>query len=113
MSDHIRIEPATGTWVVRAAGAVIAETRNAKVLREGDYPPVTYFPPEDVEMAFFEPSAKSTHCPHKGDAAYHTFVGKSGRLEDVAWSYPDPLPQAEGIRGHLAFYADRVTVEEL
>lgn len=113
MSDHIRIEKASGTWVVRAAGAVVAETQNAMILREGDYPPVTYFPRGDVEMAFFEPSAKSTHCPHKGDASYHSFVGKSGQLDDVAWSYDTPLPAAEGIRGHLAFYADRVAVEEL
>ena len=36
MSDHIKIAPASGTWVVRAGGAVIGETKDALELTEGD-----------------------------------------------------------------------------
>ena len=47
MSDHITTRPATGTWSVRAGGAVIGESKNAIELIEGDLPPVIYFPKSD------------------------------------------------------------------
>jgi uncharacterized protein (DUF427 family) len=43
MTNRILITPATGTWVIRAAGAVLGESRNALELKEGDYPAVIYF----------------------------------------------------------------------
>ena len=68
MSAHITIRPAEGTWVVRAGGAVLGESSRALELVEGDYPPVIYFPREDIAMAFLEPSKTRSHCPWKGDA---------------------------------------------
>ena len=47
MSDHITTRSATGTWSVRAGGAVIGESKNAIELIEGDLPPVIYFPKSD------------------------------------------------------------------
>ena len=52
MPDHITIRPATGTWVVRAGGAVLGESIQALEMTEGDYPPVIYFPRTDIAMAF-------------------------------------------------------------
>jgi hypothetical protein len=34
MADHIKIRRAPGTWVIRAGGAVLGETRNALELIE-------------------------------------------------------------------------------
>ena len=113
MADHIKTRKATGTWVVRAAGAVIGETKEAVELTEGDYPPVIYFPRADIAMAFLEKSDKTSHCPHKGDASYYSVEGKSGSIENAAWSYETPKAGMEAISRHLAFYTDRVTVEEL
>lgn len=113
MADHIKIRPATGTWVVRAAGAVIGESTNALELVEGDYPPVIYFPREDLAMAFLEPSDASSRCPYKGDASYFTIVAKSGPLKDAAWSYGDPKPEVAAIKDHIAFYTTKVAVEQV
>ena len=113
MPDHIKIRPATGTWVVRAAGAVIGESTDALELVEGDYPPVIYFPQKDIAMAFLDASATSSHCPYKGDARYYSIVAKSGPITDAAWSYENPKPSVEAIAGHLAFYTSKVTVEEV
>jgi uncharacterized protein (DUF427 family) len=33
--------------------------------------------------------------------------------ENVAWSYEDPYPGVEAIRGRIAFYPDRVEVYEV
>ncbi len=113
MADHIEISDAPGTWVVRAGGAVIAESAQALELREGDYDPVIYIPRGDIAMAFLEPSEKTTHCPHKGDATYFGVQTKSRLLADAAWSYEAPNAAVARIAGHLAFDTAEVTVEEV
>lgn len=113
MSDHIRIRPAEGTWTVRAGGAIIAETTRALELTEGSYPPVIYFPREDIAMALLDRSTRSSTCPYKGEAEYFTVAANSGPIHDAAWSYPAPIPAATAIAGHLAFYPDKATVERI
>ena len=113
MSDYITIRPAKGTWTVRAAGAVLAETGAALELTEGSYPAVIYFPRTDVSMAFFDRSATVSTCPHKGQATHYNFVAKSGTFEDVAWSYEDPKDDVAQIKGYLAFYPNKVAVERI
>lgn len=113
MADHIKIRPANGTWVIRAGGAVLGETKRALELTEGDHPPVIYVPREDIAMSFIDPSDTRTTCPHKGEASYFHIVAKSGPIKDAAWSYETPKEGVEQIAGHLAFYTDRVAVEEV
>jgi len=114
MVDNITIRKATGTWVVRAGGAVLGESTHALELVEGDYPPVIYFPRSDIAMAFLDASDKTSHCPRKGDARYFSVVTKSRTLENVVWSYEDPKPVAEQVRDYLAFHnVEEVAVEQI
>jgi len=114
MADHIRIARADGAWVVRAGGAVIAETQDALELHEGSRPPVIYFPPKDIATAFLDGSDSRSHCRWKGEATYFSIQTSGRQIPDAAWSYPDPIAGAEAIRGHIAFYeTDEVTVERL
>ena len=113
MADHIKIRPVSGTWVVRAGGAVLGESKNALELTEGDYPPVMYFPREDLAMAFLDPSDTSSTCPFKGDARYFSIVTKSGPIKDAAWSYENPIDEVSQIAGYIAFYTSKVAVEEV
>ena len=111
---HIETAPAEGTWTVRTDDGVMVESRDAVELREGSYPPVIYFPREDVAMALMEKSNKVTRCPHKGEATHYHYVGASARVENAAWSYEAPDQEAaKPIAGHLAFYGDKVTVERV
>jgi uncharacterized protein (DUF427 family) len=114
MANPITIRKAEGTWSVRAGGAVLGESSDALELREGDHPPVIYFPRDDIAMAFLDTSDKSTHCPLKGDASYFSVVTKSTTLKDVAWSYETPKEDVARIKDHLAFYTgEGVTVEQI
>jgi uncharacterized protein (DUF427 family) len=114
MADHIKITKAAGTWTVRAGGAVLGESTNVLELTEGDYPPVIYFPRQDIAMAFLDATDKTSHCPHKGDANYFSVVTKSRTLQDAVWSYEDPISDVAAIKGHLAFYPiDEITVEQI
>ena len=113
MTD-ITIRKAEGTWVVRAGGAVLAESKNALELSEAGYPDVIYFPQEDIAMAFLDESDHSTTCPHKGEARYYSIVTKSQTLENAAWSYESPKDDVARIKDHLAFYpGDFVAVERV
>ena len=113
MTTHIRIDPAGGCWVARAEGAVIAESRAALALTEGDHGAVIYFPRGDVAMAFLEPSVHTARCPHKGETAYFHIAGPAGTVADAAWSYESPLPGAAPIAEHVAFDPTLVTVERI
>lgn len=113
MADHITIRPAEGDWVIRAGGAVIGETSRALELIEGHYPPVIYFPREDLAMAFMDRSATHSTCPYKGEASYYSIVGESGTIRDAAWSYETPKAGVEAIAGYLAFYTNKVAVEQV
>ncbi len=110
---QITVTQSEGQWVVRARGAIIAETGRALILDEDGYPPVTYFPREDVEMAFLDASDHTSVCPYKGTASYFDLVAKSGTVANAAWSYEDPKPELAAIRGHIAFYPEYAEVEEI
>ncbi|WP_071675093.1 DUF427 domain-containing protein [Nioella nitratireducens] len=113
MDRHIKIHKAKGTWVVRAGGAVLGESQNALELTEGNYPPVIYFPREDIGMAFLDTSETTSHCPFKGDATYYSIVTKSTVIKNAAWSYDAPNEEVAAIAGYLAFYPNLVAVEKL
>lgn len=110
---EIRIYPAQGVWVVRADGAVIAESSNALELNEPGHPWMIYFPRTDVAMAFLEPSDTKTTCVHKGNATYFHISGPGNLIKDSAWTYETPLEGVEQIAGYLAFDGLKVTVERL
>ncbi len=113
MSADITITEAEGTWVVRAKGAIIGESTAALRLSETGYPPVIYFPREDIETVFLDPSDHRTTCPKKGEATYFDIVAKSGTVRNAVWSYETPIAAVSAIAGYLAFDPDSAEVEQL
>lgn len=112
--SEITISKAEGTWVVRAGGAVLAETRSALALKEPGYPEVIYFPRDDIAMAFLDRTEHATTCPHKGTASYFSIVTKSQTLQNTAWSYEDPHEDVAQIKGHLGFTpGDYLAIEQV
>jgi uncharacterized protein (DUF427 family) len=89
-------------------GETIVDTTNAKLLHETGHLPVYYLPEEEVRSDLLERSETHTHCPHKGDASYWSLRVGDRTAEDAVWYYPEPLEGAEFLRGHVAFYWDRV-----
>jgi uncharacterized protein (DUF427 family) len=107
--DHpISIERNPAHVVVSVAGREIADTRNALTLREADYPPVQYIPREDVDLSQLERTDHATHCPYKGDCNYYSVPGGGKKSVNAVWTYENPYPAVAQIKGHVAFYPDRV-----
>ena len=103
-ADHrITIEPAPGRVRARLNDGIIADSKAALVLREADYPPVYYFPADDVERGYLGQTELTTHCPHKGDASYWTITRHTDIVENGVWSYQNPKPEVREIAGMLAF----------
>jgi uncharacterized protein (DUF427 family) len=98
---------------ISSGGAVIAETTHALTLKEASYPAVHYIPRKDTNMALLARTDRVTHCPYKGDANYFSIKADGKTLENAIWSYEAPFPAMAEIAGHLAFYPDKVTIEEL
>jgi uncharacterized protein (DUF427 family) len=96
---------------VRVGGEVVAETQRPKLLFETSLPTRYYIPPEDVRRELLVPSDTVTGCPYKGDASYYSARVDGERVEDVAWTYPEPRPEAQKVRDHLCFYDEKVEVE--
>ena len=112
--DHpIALEPARTRWRAKFAGHVIADSNDALILHEADYPPVVYFPRPDVAMEYMSRTDRSTHCPYKGDAAYYTVLMDGQFAENAVWTYETPYPAMEAIGERLAFYPERIEVYEV
>jgi len=95
-------------YTVTAHGETVAETNRPVMVFETGLPPLAYIPRADVRPGVLAASPKRTVCPYKGEAAYWHVAG----IEDGAWSYETPLPEALRARGHVAFEGEGITVEE-
>ncbi|AWL95170.1 DUF427 domain-containing protein [Bradyrhizobium ottawaense] len=98
---------------VTAGDIVIAETSKALTLKEAKYPAVQYVPREDTNMALLARTDRVTHCPYKGDASYYSVKAEGKVLDNAIWTYETPFPAMSEISGHLAFYPDKVKIEEV
>jgi len=107
--DHpISIKRNPARVVVSVAGRAIADTRNALTLREADYPPVQYIPRAEVDFSQLERTEHATYCPYKGDCNYYSVPAGGRKSINAVWTYEDPYPAVEQIKGYVAFYPDRV-----
>lgn len=98
--------------VVAAGGKVIADTERALTLKEASYPAVQYVPREDADMALLVRTDHTTYCPYKGDCHYFSIPSAGAAGVNAVWTYEDPYEDVERIKGCLAFYADRVKIQE-
>jgi uncharacterized protein (DUF427 family) len=87
-------------------GAVLAES-DRTIIVEGNQ----YFPPQAVRREYMRESTTHTTCGWKGQASYYDVVVDGRTNRDAARYYPEPLPAAREIAGHVAFWKG-VTVQE-
>jgi uncharacterized protein (DUF427 family) len=111
--DHpITIERNLKRIVVSIGGIVLADSRDALILREAGYAAVQYIPRKDVDMTLLKRSAHATYCPYKGDCAYFSIPLGGKRALNAVWTYEAPYNAVATIRNRLAFYPERVDAIE-
>ena len=79
--------------------AVIAESDDTVVV-EGNH----YFPAESLNPAFVSASPTTSVCGWKGTANYYNLEVNGQKNGDAVWYYPEPKPDAEKVRGRVAFW---------
>ena len=89
-------------------GVTIADSTRMRILFEDGHLPIYYFPMADVRMDLLHKTTHTTHCPYKGDCSYWTIAVGDKQSENAVWGYENPIPQSEPIRGHVAFYWNKV-----
>ena len=104
-APHITIGPSSVRVRVTVKGEVLADTRAALALKEGDYPVVYYVPRKDVKMDRLARTEHRSYCPFKGHASYYSIKGGA---DNAVWSYEDPYDDMLAIKGLLAFYTNKV-----
>jgi uncharacterized protein (DUF427 family) len=100
--------------VVELGGRILADTVRAVRVCETSHPPVYYVPRDDVADDVLEEARGGSWCEWKGAATYWDAVVDGHRIPAVGWSYEDPSPGFEQLRGAVAFYpgrVDRATVD--
>jgi uncharacterized protein (DUF427 family) len=108
---RVDVRPTSGRVTVATEdGTPIADSTRALVLSETALANRYYIPREDVTATLHGPTATTSWCPYKGTATYWTVELADGtRLEDAAWSYEDPYPESERVRGLVSFWRDAHT----
>jgi uncharacterized protein (DUF427 family) len=96
-SRHVRIE---------FDGTLLAESTRPMLLFETLLPVRCYLPREDVAV-HLEPSDTVTYCAYKGRASYFSV---SDGPRDIAWTYHEPLHDAEQVRDRICFFDERLDV---
>jgi uncharacterized protein (DUF427 family) len=96
-SRHVRIE---------FDGRLLAESSRPMLLFETLLPTRFYLPSEDIVVPL-EPSDTVSYCAYKGRASYYS-VPDGPR--DAAWSYHQPLHDAELVRDRVCFFDERLDV---
>jgi len=98
-SRHVRIE---------LDGELLAESSRPTLLFETHLPVRYYLPPEDVRTDLLRATGTRTWCAYKGEARYWSLDLGGGTLEDLVWTYEQPLTDASDVVGQLAFFHERV-----
>lgn len=93
---------------VQLAGEEVARTTDARFLFETNHQVRYYIPEQDIRKDLLIPSDTRTSCPYKGDAVYFSAWIGGRMIKDVAWSYPNPIPECPKIEGLICFFNERV-----
>ena len=93
--------------VVSLGGTVLADSRRPVALLETHLPVRWYLPRDDVRMDLLEPSEHRTTCAYKGHAAYYSVPAAGDAGRDVAWTYAQPLREAQAVRDMICFFSER------
>jgi uncharacterized protein (DUF427 family) len=107
---HRRIDILASSRRIRVEvdGTTIADSAGPRLLFETGSPLRFYLPKPHVRMDLLELSDTVTHCPYKGRAQTWSVRVGPRLYEDLAWSYPTPLPESQKIAGLIAFYNEKV-----
>src|SRR4051812_38129118 len=100
---RVDLHPTMRRLRVDVAGATLVDTDDTLILFETSLAPRLYVDPKHVRTDLLRRTETTTWCNYKGVATYWAAVIGDATVEDVAWTYEDPLPESTLIKGWLSF----------
>lgn len=111
---RVDCRPTTRRLRVTVGGETLVDTDETVIVFETALAPRLYVDPARVRTDLLRATDTSSYCNYKGVATYWAAVLGDTVIPDVAWSYDEPLPESEPIRGFLSFESpDAVVSAEL
>lgn len=95
---------------VSVNGTQLVDTDDTVIVFETALPPRLYVNPKHVRTDLLSRTETSSYCNYKGHATYWAAAIEGATVKDVAWSYDDPLPESQAIKGFLSFDATQAEV---
>lgn len=95
---------------VTVADTTLVDTDDTVIVFETALDPRLYVDPSHVRTEALRRSDTSTYCNYKGTATYWSAVVADTVVADVAWSYHDPPPESQPIKGFFSFDDTRAEV---
>lgn len=103
--EHVLyLEPVPRRVQGELLGTTVLRSDRVQTLYETGAMPQWYLPRADVADGLLVRSETRSQCPYKGEATHWHLVVGDRRIDDAAWSYAEPGPQApDGLAGLVAF----------
>jgi uncharacterized protein (DUF427 family) len=95
---------------VSVGGTALVDADDTVIVFETALEPRLYVNPALVRTELLRRTETTSYCNYKGVATYWCAEVGDTVVDDVAWSYPDPLSESVAIKGFLSFDATRVDV---
>ncbi len=109
-----RVESVAKRVRIELGGQAIVDTDDVVRVLETSHPPVYYLPIDAFAEGTLTPGEGASFCEYKGGARYFDVHGGGTSRARAGWTYPQPSPGFEVLRGRVAVYPgvmDRCTVD--
>lgn len=107
---RIDCHPTSRRLTVKVGDTVLVDTDDTLILFETTLPARIYVDRRHVATELLRPTGSTSWCNYKGEASYWSVEVGGTTIDDAAWSYEDPRPEASPIRSLLCFDETRVDV---
>lgn len=107
---RIDCHPTVRRLTVKVGDTVVVDTDDTLILFETTLPHRLYVDRSRISGVVLRETETTSWCNYKGRATYWAVEVDGVVIEDAAWSYEEPLPEATPIAGMLSFDEAKVDV---
>ena len=105
---RVRVEQAGRRVRAFVSGQPVADSKNALLVFEPRRLVVYYFPAGDVRMDLLKPTRHTLDAGNTGETERWNLKVGDREIENAAWSYPEPSGDRAALKGHVAFYWNKL-----
>jgi len=105
---RVDLHPTTRRLTATVGDVTLVDTDDTLILFETGLEPKLYVDRSHVRTDLLRRTGTTSWCNYKGWATYWAFEVAGTVVEDVAWSYEEPLPESSRIAGFLSFDPEKV-----